>query len=458
MAEYTGNNFVSRGSSYRLTTTSSPPNATISSNANFPLPNGFNHDGSPHRIVSYPALITDLNGQALAPSQALFVVGRVYDEYTNTLYPETRLASYSLLNKRLSQLPNKTLVLGDNKWVWDDNFSLLIPRAVSFSTGLINHFFRARIGFARSTTGSGWVFSNRSPPGQILDGTFLVYSENAAGERQKVPGASWTLVLQPGQTANVTLAEPPSGTSKLVAVFHGRVGTAEPAVSESGFFTVAGKVIEYTPAPVACGQPISAAGGSSGYQATMVLGSAAGPVQGEFEPYTIPDGLEVRRNNSTGPVLYGTNGLKAGYRAFTFQHAGGQQTSDRQIFVKVTGNSNTSTQWTLTIGCPGQVINNAIRPRPMVNLTIGRYATNGPCNSGHVDYVVGGKSFGRLSLSGPADSITRQVIAGTYVGYSRTTTITSSSIPGFCTGGGYFYTDSTGTRPLAGSSGNIVVQ
>src|SRR2546427_7984081 len=115
---------------------------------------------------------------------------------------------------------SKALAVGPT--VWDDNYGVLLPRAIAFSTGLINHFFRGRMNLRRNPSGSGWFIDNVGQ--EDLSGSFAVYYDDASGNRQAITGAAWRTVIPATQSLQVVFTEPPTGTSRLVAVFAGQIG------------------------------------------------------------------------------------------------------------------------------------------------------------------------------------------------------------------------------------------
>lgn len=403
MAEFTGTNFVTFASGFRVTSgAGNPPSRTIASHPNFPLPGPLNSDGTSKRIVATDVVLIDANGQQVIGSED-YVLGKIYDEYTGSLSPEIRLGRLSMVARRQLSVTGRAAFTTAGPFIWEAQYAYLLPRAVAFSTGLVNHFFRGRLDLRRSDNGSGWVIENRSISGNTLDGFFSVLWENPAGERRAVPGAAWSAALSAGQSMNVSFAEPPGDTAKLIAVFYGRIGTAEPPMSQSGFFSVAGKVISYSPPPIACGTPIRATGGSDGFEGTLALGSAGGTVNGEFEAYDIPDSLVIRKGSSTGSVLYTTNGLVSGFSSFSFQHSGGSTPTDTQVHVRVTGNTNTQTAWAATVLCPGQSLNNTNRaqPRRAVTIRVSNAFSQGVVGSCSGQARVNGSSIGNFQVASP---------------------------------------------------------
>jgi hypothetical protein len=230
MAEYTANNFTSFGRQYVGRT----GDATFIGPApGFPLPNGSNR--RIERYTTPPMVYPDGRTRS---GLAEYVVGKIYDGYTNTYSEEIPLAAASLLS---DLIPNGTPIYVENQLTYNAQYPLLIPRAAAFSTGMIDHFFRGRIDIAPGT-GNNWTIKNTGT--QAMIGTFSVYGETLGAVRTMIPGALGYRNLAAGASTTMTFI-PPSGTVKLIAVFRGQIG-AEGNSQDPAWSAVAGKVISYT--------------------------------------------------------------------------------------------------------------------------------------------------------------------------------------------------------------------
>jgi len=244
---------------------------------------------------------------------------------------------------------------------------------VGYSAGLINHFFRGRLNLARSgATGTNWTISNLSASTTgAVNGTFVVLAEDANHNRTQIPGATWSLNIPAGGSTTVSFTEPAASTANLVLAFSGQIG-AEPAnFNDAGWFAVAGKVVKYTP-PSSCTAPRSDAGSSAGITYTRDLGPVAGTVELQFEAFSIPDGIQVKYANGHTPDPVAYTGLVSGFRDKTFEYdpaAAGTQ----QVQLKVTGDTDSNTEWVSVLGCPNQPITaaNGGTPRETVQFNFG---------------------------------------------------------------------------------------
>lgn len=126
---------------------------------------------------------------------------------------------------------------------YDAQANLLIPRAVAYSAGLINYFFRGKIDLDLATGPSQYVIKNYSD--ENMQGTFALYYDAADGTRHLVPGTgpgtAWENVSiaakspnGPGRSQTFTVLTPtdpaPAEPGKYMLVFRGRLGQETDAV------------------------------------------------------------------------------------------------------------------------------------------------------------------------------------------------------------------------------------
>lgn len=393
MAEFTSQNFVSTGSLFV------PPNwpflsgdPSSPSQLYVPLPDGTNTSIVP-RVVQ----VRYADGSTIN-STVDFIVGTVRDGLFVLPYAGRELAVTSLLTQ-LSQIVTSRRVVSINREVFRATHEILLPRAVAFSSGIINHFFRGRLGVRRTPDENNlWEVSNFSA--ETMSGAFSIYFESSTGQRNRYGAAVATLV--PGASVNVVAPEPASSTAKVIAVFEGSLG------AEANFAggIAAAKAIPYTtppPPPIPCGSPLTAEGSSKGLVEIYELGTTAGTVPVEFEAYNIPDGLNINANNSVGTPLVDTGGLVSGRYNYSFQHDP-IVLGTTQVTVTVTGNTNTNTLWWIVVGCPGggATVDPGDRPQPIrsVRWTFAKDGASGvSCNFDfHIDGQFVRKVFGNASF------------------------------------------------------------
>jgi hypothetical protein len=120
--------------------------------------------------------------------------------------------------------------------VYEDYAARLIPRAVGYSAGLLNYFFRSSFDFTVGVSGndaSARLLTISIPPeltAETMDGTFTLYAEDKDGLRSAVAGASITTTLFRGASAQAIFA-PVSGVRAYVLVFRGTLGAESDAVT-----------------------------------------------------------------------------------------------------------------------------------------------------------------------------------------------------------------------------------
>jgi hypothetical protein len=140
-------------------------------------------------------------------------------------------------------------VFSINRFTANADHGFLIPRAVGYSAGLINYFFRGKIDVVQdSQNPAQYVIKNEGT--EPLSGAFTLYYEDIEGNRLAVvpdpihapdPTPWWTPLngLLPGETMLLPaftppptgLRPPPKTRGEYVLVFHGTMGAEENAVT-----------------------------------------------------------------------------------------------------------------------------------------------------------------------------------------------------------------------------------
>jgi hypothetical protein len=115
--------------------------------------------------------------------------------------------------------------------VYRDYAERLVPRAVTYSTALVDYFFRGRL----DMFGSDAAMAIRNNGDEAMNGTFTLYYDDAADTRRAVPGASWTRSLGPGAVAeDLRITAPtspaPKAPGRYMLVFRGVLGSESDAV------------------------------------------------------------------------------------------------------------------------------------------------------------------------------------------------------------------------------------
>ncbi|MBI5674219.1 MAG: hypothetical protein HZC48_00125 [Nitrospirae bacterium] len=135
---------------------------------------------------------------------------------------------YKLLPSLLKQTG---IYLKMDEQVYSDYAEKLIPRAVGYSAGLLDYFFRGDIDMVPDDTlGYGYVIVNNTE--EDMDGTFELYYDNSHDVRTKLSSYDLTLdTFSSGnnKSGNINFTWP-NDAVKYILVFRGRLGNEEDAV------------------------------------------------------------------------------------------------------------------------------------------------------------------------------------------------------------------------------------
>jgi hypothetical protein len=177
---------------------------------------------------------------------AAFVQTTVHDAYTNADEVNIMTSAESVFDPDLDlwQQP-KTFTL--NCYNFEAAQALLIPRAVGYSAGLINYFFRGKIDFAcdYADAQKPCVVKNLGP--DPLYGVFELWAEDPSGARSFV--RRWGtnscnsngctvgngISVNAGDATRVEAFSPAANAARYVLVFRGKMGLEEDAVAGKVF-------------------------------------------------------------------------------------------------------------------------------------------------------------------------------------------------------------------------------
>jgi len=127
--------------------------------------------------------------------------------------------------------------------VYGDYAEKLIPRAVGYSVGLLNFFFRGEINMVPDEeNGNGFIIKNNSD--EELEGIFRLYYDNESDQRIQIENGSFPLEITiPGNdkssNINFTIPDNSKEPGKYTLVFRGKLGNEEDAV--------VGKIVDINP-------------------------------------------------------------------------------------------------------------------------------------------------------------------------------------------------------------------
>lgn len=148
--------------------------------------------------------------------------------------------------------PNLFLINDDNEIGFDNvthqsYAELLLPKAVSYAAGMINYFFRAKIGLQDPTT--SWnadedkneiKITNDSSETFGPGGSWELYYDNASGTRTRVNDFDTSAYTSLAPGANFTAKFPEmlcDGGWEFTLVFKGKIGNENDAVTGRTFYT-----------------------------------------------------------------------------------------------------------------------------------------------------------------------------------------------------------------------------
>jgi len=123
--------------------------------------------------------------------------------------------------------------------VYRDYSTRLIPRAVGYSSGLLNYFFRGKIDvIANPQNSSGYVIENKTE--EAMNGEFSIYYDNMNDERQRIWNDNFTIgAKSSGNNKSNDIAIPKPADAKepgkYMLVFQGRLGNETNAVVGKSF-------------------------------------------------------------------------------------------------------------------------------------------------------------------------------------------------------------------------------
>jgi hypothetical protein len=255
LADYSNRGFVSAGTNFCAANPSVscagstiPPSVLqpyeILPHPGFPYPNGQGASIVRERIE-------DLAQPQFGPPPAAnltgdidFIVTSVYDAYTGQRN-RNLTSTYSIFDPDL-QAANQQLTFTLNRYNFDDALDLLIPRAVGYSAGMINYFFRGAFSIYSLDSDRGPFFV-RNRTGEPMNGTFQIYWDDASGNRQPV-GLAQTIPVAAHSESPFEFAFAPDPTiDDYTVVFRGTLGNeVDSAVAATQITVASAPIVDVT--------------------------------------------------------------------------------------------------------------------------------------------------------------------------------------------------------------------
>lgn len=251
IAEFTNNNFVSNDTNF---INLSPPNSELplfTPQYGYPLPAS---TGATVEVREFSELgLPPVDSPPPSPlAGKLYFIGTpIYDHYTRESGFNFLTSTYSIYDGDLKSYgltydcnPNNdpnydptrvcrsSALFTLNTFNFDSAHLFLIKRAIGYSAGLINYFFRGvgKIDLVEDPTDpTHRLLQNLGD--EPFNGTFTVYYDDQDNNRHKVPGAEWTVFVPArGQVAVSTFPPPstseptPKKPGEYLLVFKGTMG------------------------------------------------------------------------------------------------------------------------------------------------------------------------------------------------------------------------------------------
>jgi hypothetical protein len=236
IAEFTNHNFISQGTNF------DKPNL-------FPAPKLlaiYQEEKTITELCAEPGANCGVSGLS---GLVTFWGNLVKDAYTGELVQNPRMTTLSVFDDALKKA-GKSQVFSYNRFNADAAAKILVPRAVGYSAGMINYFFRGDIDLIEDTAqpGTQLVVNNT---GEAMSGKFSLYYDNEAENR--FLHQSWTLDIPAYGQVNIGVVTPPTGVAlkkagEYMLVFSGDMGLETRATYGVG--AVTGKVVNVAPTEV----------------------------------------------------------------------------------------------------------------------------------------------------------------------------------------------------------------
>jgi hypothetical protein len=234
LAEYTNHNFVSRDTNFDV-----PTDSEIHY-YNYPIWTGYHHK---------PFTFTDKDG-AERTVDVLYLKSNATDNYKPDKSGELGyLTTFGYWNLHTDDYGHRpTYVLNDK--CHEEYARLLFPRAVGYSAGLLNYFFRgkldARMEYVPNTSPIQYrlKITNESEE-EMTSGTLTLLYENFKGEYIQVHTQVLAEPIPAGEeySGDLVFTQPTERVVNYIVVFNGTLGNEAPAAGSNEKGAVIGKVL-----------------------------------------------------------------------------------------------------------------------------------------------------------------------------------------------------------------------
>ncbi|MHB8425075.1 MAG: phospholipase C/P1 nuclease family protein [Gammaproteobacteria bacterium] len=238
LAQFTNSNFVSAGTNFRLSS-----DGSILPGVDYTLPFPSNLSGLESIDEVYaelgkpvPAQIAQFCALLQSSCGIRFVSTDVVDGYTGMVITNDRASSYSIFNQDL-EIHGSQKLFTLNVPNFQKAWLYLLPRAVGYSAGLINYFFRGRLDIQPDPDNPGGYLVTNKSRYPMSDGTLELFYDATDSKRYPVPGASWSGVNMAAASNGSTDQYPiqfdapvspvPANPGQYMLVFKGKIGAED---------------------------------------------------------------------------------------------------------------------------------------------------------------------------------------------------------------------------------------
>lgn len=159
-----------------------------------------------------------------------FVSSEVIDSYTDTAELNGRSSSYSIFDQDLEHYESKKLFTL-NILNFHDDWRFLLPRAIGYSAGLINYFFRGRLDVRPDPDNAGYYLVTNISNYPMTDGTLRVYYDDTGDTRHLLESTTGVTMSHTGDTYKIQIDPPtdsdpaPKVPGQYMLVFKGQIGS-----------------------------------------------------------------------------------------------------------------------------------------------------------------------------------------------------------------------------------------
>ena len=191
-----------------------------------------------YRTEDFEFTTPTLGGDPLT-GRVRFFLRDLADPLTGQVVQDVRVSSRSLWDQHLEtnqQRPKFSL----NTYTYDSIADVLLPRAVGYSAGFLDYFFRGRLDVDLMPEGGDFgtvrLSGVNGSPEALGGGTLTLHADDATGRRMTVPPLDADLTVRAAPGASLTSARfhLRSDTERYIAVYQGRLGNEAPAPSFPG--------------------------------------------------------------------------------------------------------------------------------------------------------------------------------------------------------------------------------